>query len=522
MLRHQTTPKFLHTLAKAEYQALPTESLLDRYLSDRDEAALSALVDRFAGLVYRRCRAVLPRDDLVQEAFQETFRAMAEHAHRLRRTGAIGSWLNTTAYRQAVTIHRREGRRARREVAMGTEVQDPRSTDAIAQAERREAVVAVTAALAALPDRFRLPIELVYLDGMTHAKAANVLGCPKGTVDSAVKRGLTKLQTALSRAGLLPVIASVGTVEAILAGQVSAVPPTLLAAAAQAAAAVVPSSVPVASLASWLPSRRVVWMMTLAAVGGASGVLAWFGGDKPQPVPVPPIRVTDPEPLPDRNLRLFRADILPRMAAELQPLAFNGGQVVVTASTASDALVLAEFEARHKDAPIGMTVSRLRVKYDTATRVPWVYVDELGTGRFKRINVDKPVVIFRIKELKLEFALDVVPLRRALGVLAELPLDSRAEATATEYTRRLRAALEPLVGMWYITGDPARPRRLALSEEPGLHASLQFDGNGPYLADLILRPDGRIEWPSGDSVRLSANGRRLTFDPSGEWWTKDY
>lgn len=46
----------------------------------------------------------------------------------------------------------------------------------------------VVDALDALPDRFRRVVELVDVDGLTYAEAAEVLGVPAGTVMSLVWR----------------------------------------------------------------------------------------------------------------------------------------------------------------------------------------------------------------------------------------------------------------------------------------------------------------------------------------------
>ncbi len=47
----------------------------------------------------------------------------------------------------------------------------------------------VRAALLALPEAFRLPLVLLYTEGMTYRELAEVLGCPVGTVMSRLHRG---------------------------------------------------------------------------------------------------------------------------------------------------------------------------------------------------------------------------------------------------------------------------------------------------------------------------------------------
>lgn len=55
----------------------------------------------------------------------------------------------------------------------------------------------IHAAMADLPEAFRVTVQLVNVDGLTYDEAAEVLGVPAGTVRSRMKRGRTLLQKAL-------------------------------------------------------------------------------------------------------------------------------------------------------------------------------------------------------------------------------------------------------------------------------------------------------------------------------------
>ena len=65
-----------------------------------------------------------------------------------------------------------------------------------------EAVVAE--GLDALPDRLRRVVELVDVDGLRYAEAAEVLGVPVGTVMSRLHRARVRLRERLASAGLAP------------------------------------------------------------------------------------------------------------------------------------------------------------------------------------------------------------------------------------------------------------------------------------------------------------------------------
>src|SRR5262249_3812716 len=75
-----------------------------------------------------------------------------------------------------------------------------------------------------LPAKYRTPIVLCYLEGLTNEQAADRLGCPKGTILSRLSRGRDQLRERLRRRGVempsalpaLPAPAALG--EALLRG----------------------------------------------------------------------------------------------------------------------------------------------------------------------------------------------------------------------------------------------------------------------------------------------------------------
>ncbi len=60
----------------------------------------------------------------------------------------------------------------------------------------------VDAALAALPTKFRQPVLLVDVDGLSYAEAAEALGVPEGTVMSRLHRARGRIRQRLAAAGL--------------------------------------------------------------------------------------------------------------------------------------------------------------------------------------------------------------------------------------------------------------------------------------------------------------------------------
>lgn len=79
---------------------------------------------------------------------------------------------------------------------------DPRSAEDVVVDAQFEAVV--VDALAALPTMHRVVVQLVDVDGLSYAEAADALGIPRGTVMSRLHRARARIRTRLVAAGLVP------------------------------------------------------------------------------------------------------------------------------------------------------------------------------------------------------------------------------------------------------------------------------------------------------------------------------
>ncbi|MGI8898232.1 MAG: RNA polymerase sigma factor [Pyrinomonadaceae bacterium] len=64
--------------------------------------------------------------------------------------------------------------------------------------ERRELVDSVKAAISELKPKFRVPVLLKYVEGLSYEEIAEVLGCSKGTVASRLNRGHKELARRLA------------------------------------------------------------------------------------------------------------------------------------------------------------------------------------------------------------------------------------------------------------------------------------------------------------------------------------
>ena len=133
-------------------------------------------------------------DDLAQEVFIKAFEGLG----RFRFESSFYTWL----YRIAVNRSRDElrKRKVRRFLSFQTldesEDQELRERTSV-EPITTETQELVEKGLKALPEKFRLPVILKDLDGLSYEEIAEVLQCELGTVKSRLSRGRSMLRTIL-------------------------------------------------------------------------------------------------------------------------------------------------------------------------------------------------------------------------------------------------------------------------------------------------------------------------------------
>ena len=119
--------------------------LLDRFVADRDESALEALVEWHGPMVLGVCRRWLANPHDVDDAFQATFLILVRKARALRDVRRLGPWLHGVAYRVAVRTRadaaRRRGAGTGRGPARRRPGPDTDATDRLALRDELRGVV---------------------------------------------------------------------------------------------------------------------------------------------------------------------------------------------------------------------------------------------------------------------------------------------------------------------------------------------------------------------------------------------
>jgi RNA polymerase sigma factor (sigma-70 family) len=171
--------------------------LLQRFVTTNDPDAFRGLIDRHGPMVLAVCRSVLRDLHDVEDAFQNTFLALARRAGTIRHDETIGPWLHRVAFRVAHKSRQRAVQDRDRERLFrdrGLE-RSPTPPD-------RSFIPVVREEVSRLPAHYRQPVVLCYLNGKTNEEAAAQLRCPVGTIKGRLSRARQTLRDRLSRRGV--------------------------------------------------------------------------------------------------------------------------------------------------------------------------------------------------------------------------------------------------------------------------------------------------------------------------------
>jgi RNA polymerase sigma factor (sigma-70 family) len=196
---------------------LTDAQLLDRFAATHEENAFETLVQRHGSMVLGVCRRVLEDADDADDAFQATFLMLARKASSLDKGRSLGSWLYTVARNVALKARASAGRRRHHE-RHAAAMQPSQPSEVIAW---QEVSTLLDAELGALPEKYRSPLVLCYLEGKSHEAAARELGWPVGSMAKRLDRARDLLRQQLIRRGisLSAAVSALG-----MAGQATAAP----------------------------------------------------------------------------------------------------------------------------------------------------------------------------------------------------------------------------------------------------------------------------------------------------------
>jgi len=265
--------------------------LLEQFVANRDEVAFASLLERHGSMVLGVCRRILHDEHAAEDTFQAAFLVLVRKAGSIRKQPSIASWLHGVAMRLARKAKADAARANRLDARNATQV----DIDIPADACCHEAQVILDDELQRLPENYRLPLVLCYLEGLTRDEAAARLGWSANKLRGCLERGRDRLRSQLLRRGVTLSAAASATLltDTILA---AAVPPLLAVAtihavsrlAAGAALTACGVSAPVVALTQgglkMVASKKLIGMLALALFTAIIGTGAGIFGQRHEPI----------------------------------------------------------------------------------------------------------------------------------------------------------------------------------------------------------------------------------------------
>jgi RNA polymerase sigma-70 factor (ECF subfamily) len=181
----------------------PTDAELLACFADGDEAAFRELVNRYKNGLYAFLKQFLNHQDMVEDAFQETFLQLFTSRASFDTSRPLRPWLFTIAANKAKDALRKRQRTAATTIGTIADSQEMSfdevlnaltadSTKPYEQLQESELSSQVGQVIADMPDNLREILILAYFNKFSYKQMAQILSIPIGTVKS-------RLHTAVGR-----------------------------------------------------------------------------------------------------------------------------------------------------------------------------------------------------------------------------------------------------------------------------------------------------------------------------------
>lgn len=164
--------------------------LVQRCIRGNTEA-YGELVERYQDAVYATAYYYVGRYGVAEDVAQDAFLAAYRSLPHLNDPSRFGAWLREVASRTAANWLRRNGSRIQNETPLPhrrmVDFDDPRITPR-GSAERAEQFDKIQDAINALPEHYRLPIVLRYLQELSYEEIARYMGVSQSEVRGTLHR----------------------------------------------------------------------------------------------------------------------------------------------------------------------------------------------------------------------------------------------------------------------------------------------------------------------------------------------
>jgi RNA polymerase sigma-70 factor (ECF subfamily) len=309
--------------------------LLRQFAARHDNEAIGALFSKHADAAYRVAWRYAGNESDAEDIVQTAFLQILRKPDQFRGESSVRAWIMGIVVNVSRMKFRGESRRREREgrAATGPDVARPPETSAAdpSALDQRELQRVLLRAVESLPERYRLPLWLHYLEGFVFKDVATILDVPEKTIRSQIRRALIRLRRSPSVAGYslstLGVAAALSSIpcHAAPAAFKAAIPALVTAALPAATGAIVTAKLAALVTGALQVVRGVLLTKAALGVGTATvltGGLVWWvareapGRGAPPAADATPVasRAAWAEPSPWSSAPVFPAT--PRPAVE--------------------------------------------------------------------------------------------------------------------------------------------------------------------------------------------------------------
>jgi len=242
--------------------------VLERWITRREARAFREIFVRHSGMVYATCRRILGSAAEAEDVAQDCFEALAQVK---RAPGPyLGPWLHRVATNLSLKRIRSETRRREREGRFAA------GREAHAEPEWGDVYAYVDEAMAALPEKLRVPMVAHFLETESLASIARTLNVSPRTVAYRIDRGIALIRKSLRKRGVAVTASCLAAMMAANIAEAAAAPASLMAAlgklavsgASSAESALAANATVIGSLAAMKLKTVVVCAIAVAICAG--------------------------------------------------------------------------------------------------------------------------------------------------------------------------------------------------------------------------------------------------------------
>jgi len=159
-------------------------------------AEFEQLVDLYYRDLYRFGLSLTRSEADAADLTQQTFYIWANKGHQLREAGNAKRWLLTTLHREFLQLRRKQQKFSDETVDEIFVEASPNGDGAVSRSD----VERMLDCLSTIPETYRAPLVLYYLEDLAYKEIADVLELPLGTVQSRIARAKSQLLRLLNGA----------------------------------------------------------------------------------------------------------------------------------------------------------------------------------------------------------------------------------------------------------------------------------------------------------------------------------